>query len=314
MAWRLGESRTRRRAGPDRGILAALHKAARARRLSNLDNNASNAGWMMRARPLSIIDSDAGAGAGPSKESFPCFPISMRRVSGGRRQFRHRRPRPAFAARGAQVTIASRHRAGSMRRCRRCRRWGRPMPVPARASPARCSTSPTTQPWPPSSPGRALGPCRHLRRPDRDRAGAPAATGRCLRRARQQVLGRLPRARAVPIRARGSLTLVSGYLGIRPSKASVLQGAINAALDALGRGLALELSPVRVNTVSPGLIATPLWDKLDPAARRPCTTPPRGCRRNAWGSPKTSPMPSCTRPAPLCDRLHCAGRRRRAIA
>jgi NAD(P)-dependent dehydrogenase (short-subunit alcohol dehydrogenase family) len=35
--------------------------------------------------------------------------------------------------------------------------------------------------------------------------------------------------------------------------------AINAALEALARGLALELAPVRVNAVSPGLIDTPLW-------------------------------------------------------
>jgi NAD(P)-dependent dehydrogenase (short-subunit alcohol dehydrogenase family) len=48
----------------------------------------------------------------------------------------------------------------------------------------------------------------------------------------------------------------------------VLQGAINAALEALARGLALEFSPVRVNTVSPGLIATPLWSKLDADARK----------------------------------------------
>lgn len=75
-------------------------------------------------------------------------------------------------------------------------------------------------------------------------------------------------ARAVPIRPQGSLTLISGYLGMRPSKTSVLQGAINAALESLGRGLALELSPVRVNAVSPGLIATPLWDKLDATARQ----------------------------------------------
>jgi NAD(P)-dependent dehydrogenase (short-subunit alcohol dehydrogenase family) len=40
----------------------------------------------------------------------------------------------------------------------------------------------------------------------------------------------------------------------------VLKGAINAALQALARGLALELAPARVNAVSPGLIATPLWD------------------------------------------------------
>ncbi|MFJ3487329.1 SDR family oxidoreductase [Pseudomonas sp. NPDC090202] len=69
-------------------------------------------------------------------------------------------------------------------------------------------------------------------------------------------------AAAVQINAGGSLTFVSGFLSVRPSKASVLQGAINAALEALSRGLALELSPVRVNTVSPGLIATPLWSKL----------------------------------------------------
>lgn len=74
-------------------------------------------------------------------------------------------------------------------------------------------------------------------------------------------------ARAARIRDGGSLTLVSGFLSVRPSKTSVLQGAINAALESLGRGLALELSPVRVNTVSPGLIATELWSKLDEGAR-----------------------------------------------
>ena len=42
----------------------------------------------------------------------------------------------------------------------------------------------------------------------------------------------------------------------------MLQGAINAALEALARGLALERAPVRVNAVSPGLIETPLWAAL----------------------------------------------------
>ncbi|MGK8197777.1 SDR family oxidoreductase [Burkholderia cepacia] len=74
-------------------------------------------------------------------------------------------------------------------------------------------------------------------------------------------------ARAVRIRQDGSLTFVSGFLSVRPSKNSVLQGAINAALESLARGLALELAPVRVNTVSPGLIATPLWSKIDAEAR-----------------------------------------------
>ncbi|WP_207459668.1 SDR family oxidoreductase [Azospirillum sp. SYSU D00513] len=69
-------------------------------------------------------------------------------------------------------------------------------------------------------------------------------------------------ARAARIREGGSLTLISGFLSVRPSASSVLQGAINAALEALARGLALELAPVRVNAVSPGLIDTPLWSRL----------------------------------------------------
>ena len=69
-------------------------------------------------------------------------------------------------------------------------------------------------------------------------------------------------ARAAKIREDGSLTFVSGFLSVRPSANSVLQGAINAALEALARGLALELAPVRVNAVSPGLIATPLWSGM----------------------------------------------------
>ncbi len=74
-------------------------------------------------------------------------------------------------------------------------------------------------------------------------------------------------ARAARITDTGSLTFISGGLAVRPSKASVLQGAINAALEGLARGLALELAPVRVNAVSPGVIETPLHDKMDPAAR-----------------------------------------------
>lgn len=74
-------------------------------------------------------------------------------------------------------------------------------------------------------------------------------------------------ARAAKIAPGGSLTLVSGFLSARPSKTSVLQGAINAALESLARGLALELSPVRVNAVSPGLIATELWSRMTEEAR-----------------------------------------------
>lgn len=69
-------------------------------------------------------------------------------------------------------------------------------------------------------------------------------------------------AKYVPIADQGSITFVAGYLSVRPGKASALQSAINAALEALGRALALELAPVRINTVSPGLLNTQLWDGL----------------------------------------------------
>ena len=75
-------------------------------------------------------------------------------------------------------------------------------------------------------------------------------------------------ARAVNVNEGGSITFVSGVLSARPSASSVLQGAINAALEALGRGLALERAPIRVNTVSPGLIDTPLHDQMPADARR----------------------------------------------
>lgn len=68
-------------------------------------------------------------------------------------------------------------------------------------------------------------------------------------------------ARLVSIRDGGSLTLVSGRT-LRPRPTAVLQGAINAALDGLARGLAVELAPVRVNSVAPGTIDTPLWSSM----------------------------------------------------
>lgn len=75
-------------------------------------------------------------------------------------------------------------------------------------------------------------------------------------------------AKAAKVNDGGSITFVSGFLSSRPSATSVLQGAINAALEALARGLALERSPVRVNTVSPGLVDTPLYAKMSEADRQ----------------------------------------------
>jgi NAD(P)-dependent dehydrogenase (short-subunit alcohol dehydrogenase family) len=75
-------------------------------------------------------------------------------------------------------------------------------------------------------------------------------------------------AKAARISASGSLTLVSGFLSQRPNAAAALQGAINAAIEGLVRGLALEFAPVRVNAVSPGLIDTPILARMSPDKRK----------------------------------------------
>jgi NAD(P)-dependent dehydrogenase (short-subunit alcohol dehydrogenase family) len=75
-------------------------------------------------------------------------------------------------------------------------------------------------------------------------------------------------AHAARIRPGGSLTLVSGMIGTRPTGAATMLSAINAAVDALAKALATEMAPVRVNCVSPGRIETPWWDFLPPADRQ----------------------------------------------
>src|SRR5256886_6879132 len=75
-------------------------------------------------------------------------------------------------------------------------------------------------------------------------------------------------ARAADIRPGGSLTLVSGFLSIRPRPNSAIVSAANGALESLTRGLALELAPVRVNCVSPGIIDTPIRAAMPEVARR----------------------------------------------
>lgn len=75
-------------------------------------------------------------------------------------------------------------------------------------------------------------------------------------------------ARSAEIRPGGSLTLVTGYFSTRPRPGAAIVGAANGALESLTKGLALELAPVRVNAVSPGMIDTPIRASMPEAARR----------------------------------------------
>lgn len=74
-------------------------------------------------------------------------------------------------------------------------------------------------------------------------------------------------ARAAKISPAGSLTFIGGKLGTRPTQGTALIASVNAAIEGLTRGLAVDLAPTRVNTISPGVIDTPLWDQMTPASR-----------------------------------------------
>ena len=67
---------------------------------------------------------------------------------------------------------------------------------------------------------------------------------------------------APKIKSGGSITFFSGVASQKPLPGRTAIAAINGAIEGLCRTLAIELSPVRVNVVSPGLIATPLYDKM----------------------------------------------------
>jgi NAD(P)-dependent dehydrogenase (short-subunit alcohol dehydrogenase family) len=69
------------------------------------------------------------------------------------------------------------------------------------------------------------------------------------------------------IRAGGSIVFTSGVAEHRPQAGWTLGASICAAMEGLTRALALELAPIRVNIVSPGVVATPLWGAMPPAGR-----------------------------------------------
>jgi NAD(P)-dependent dehydrogenase (short-subunit alcohol dehydrogenase family) len=60
----------------------------------------------------------------------------------------------------------------------------------------------------------------------------------------------------------GSYTITNGMLAHRPRKGMPLVTASASAVEGLARGLAVDLAPVRVNCVCPGLIETEMWDKF----------------------------------------------------
>ncbi len=66
----------------------------------------------------------------------------------------------------------------------------------------------------------------------------------------------------------GSITLFSGILSRRPGLNDAVLAGVNAAVEAMGRALARDLAPVRVNTISPGMTrGTAAYLSMPEAAR-----------------------------------------------
>jgi len=79
-----------------------------------------------------------------------------------------------------------------------------------------------------------------------------------------KVLGPLMLAKALAPRMnpRGSITLFSGVNAFKVNVGYLGVAVTNGAVDFLTRSLAVELAPIRVNAVSPGVIDTGAWDPL----------------------------------------------------
>jgi NAD(P)-dependent dehydrogenase (short-subunit alcohol dehydrogenase family) len=67
--------------------------------------------------------------------------------------------------------------------------------------------------------------------------------------------------------AGGSITFVTGCAVIRPPRNAAMVTAAFAAVEALSRALAVELGPVRVNTIRPGYTDSEMWSGLPDAER-----------------------------------------------
>ena len=65
----------------------------------------------------------------------------------------------------------------------------------------------------------------------------------------------------------GSITLLGAVTARAGMPGTAGIAAINGAVEALVKPLAVELAPIRVNGVSPGLVDTPWWSALPPDAR-----------------------------------------------
>jgi NAD(P)-dependent dehydrogenase (short-subunit alcohol dehydrogenase family) len=75
-----------------------------------------------------------------------------------------------------------------------------------------------------------------------------------------KVIGPVMLAQRMRPQIRGSLTLFSGVNAFKVNVGYLGVAITNGAADFLARSLAVELAPIRVNAISPGVIDTGIWE------------------------------------------------------
>ncbi len=74
---------------------------------------------------------------------------------------------------------------------------------------------------------------------------------------------------AVPhLSANGSITLFSSNASRRPLANMAAHGAVNAAIEGLARGIAIDIAPKRINVVAPARMVTGTFDEYPEAERQ----------------------------------------------
>jgi len=71
------------------------------------------------------------------------------------------------------------------------------------------------------------------------------------------------------IAAGGSFTFFSGIRGARPTTRSSITSLVNGGLEAFAKAMAVELGPIRVNVIAPGIVDSgpSFWSALGDEAR-----------------------------------------------
>jgi NAD(P)-dependent dehydrogenase (short-subunit alcohol dehydrogenase family) len=100
---------------------------------------------------------------------------------------------------------------------------------------------------------------------------------------------------AADMNAGGSITFMSGTTARRPLRGAAVATASCGAVEAFARSLAIDLAPIRVNTLQPGYVDTPMREELLGEARGAIKAE-AGARlpSSASAVPKSSPTRCCS--------------------